>query len=267
MYCKNCGKEINNDVSFCPFCGTKQDEKEELAALPTSKEKNCFSKEKVIQILEKTIKFLPKIGFYSCLSGIGIILLIVLIGLVFYGKVYLYDGYGFTKVFCTINVILMLFGAIVCGGLLVYKFIKKEITFDKRIILRIAVVSLSVVFSIVSLCNAAAINKKNHSCSSSSSSSMNAYTYAVLYLDITNVNVTSNSSYTICTGKITNTGNMSVRYIKVKGAFKNASGITVDTDWTYGIGSEWLAPGESTTFRLSVSRDTSIKKCNVTFIT
>ncbi len=267
MHCKNCGKEINDDAKFCPLCGTKQDEKQELASQPTTKEKNYFSNEKVNLIIKKTIELLPKIGLYSCLFGIGIFLLIVFIGLIFYGKVYLYDGYAFTKVFCTISVILMLFGAIVCGGLLVCKFIKKEITFDKRIILRIAAVLLSVVFSIVSFCSAASVSKQNHSSSSSSSSSMNAYTYALLYLDITNVYVTSNSSYTVCTGKITNTGNMSVRYIKIKGAFQNASGITVDTDWTYGIGSEWLAPGESTTFRLTVSKDTSIKKCNVTFIT
>tara|TARA_B100001989_G_C24423447_1_gene405227 strand:- start:170 stop:865 length:696 start_codon:yes stop_codon:yes gene_type:complete len=24
MFCSECGKEINNDVKFCPFCGTKQ---------------------------------------------------------------------------------------------------------------------------------------------------------------------------------------------------------------------------------------------------
>lgn len=23
MYCANCGKEINNTASFCPYCGTK----------------------------------------------------------------------------------------------------------------------------------------------------------------------------------------------------------------------------------------------------
>ena len=22
MYCKNCGKEINNDAEFCPYCGS-----------------------------------------------------------------------------------------------------------------------------------------------------------------------------------------------------------------------------------------------------
>ena len=24
MFCSECGKEINNDVKFCPFCGAKQ---------------------------------------------------------------------------------------------------------------------------------------------------------------------------------------------------------------------------------------------------
>ena len=26
MYCKNCGKEINNDAEFCPYCGTSTNE-------------------------------------------------------------------------------------------------------------------------------------------------------------------------------------------------------------------------------------------------
>ena len=30
MYCKNCGKEINNDVEFCPYCGTSTNEKTTL---------------------------------------------------------------------------------------------------------------------------------------------------------------------------------------------------------------------------------------------
>ena len=26
MYCKNCGKEINNDAEFCPYCGDSTNE-------------------------------------------------------------------------------------------------------------------------------------------------------------------------------------------------------------------------------------------------
>lgn len=267
MYCKNCGKEICDNDMFCPFCGVKQDNEEDLQTQPKSEQKNHTSNKITNLNFKKLIKLLPKIGFYSSLAGIGIFLLIVFIGLIFYGKVYLYNGYSFTKFFCTISVILMLLGSVTCGGYLTYKIIKKEIMFDKQIIIRICVVVLSIIFSIVSLSNAASVNEKHHSTNSfSSSSSMSAYTYALLYLDITNVKTTHNSSYTICTGTIRNTGNKSVRYIKIRGAFQNYSGTTIDTDWTYAVGSEWLSPGESTTFRLSVSKDTSITKCSVTFM-
>lgn len=265
MYCKNCGKEIHDDVMFCPFCGTRQDDEQESITQSVIEEKKFFTNEKINQSLKIIIKLLPKIGFYSLMSGAGIFLLIVIIGLIGYGKVCLYDGYAFTKVFCTISVILMLAGIIICGGLLIYKIIKKEFTLDKKEILKIIAITLSLVFSIILFSNAATTNKKSYSTGSSSSSSTAAY-YAFLYCDITNVRVTHNSSYTICTGTITNNGTQSVRYIKVRGSFQSSSGSTLDTDWTYAIGLEWLKPGESTTFSMSVSKNTSIKKCSVSII-
>ena len=85
-------------------------------------------------------------------------------------------------------------------------------------------------------------------------------------LVFSNIKITHNSSYTVVTGKVTNTGKRTYKFVKVKGSFKNSSGKVVDTDWTYAVGSEGLAPGESTEFRLSVSKDTSIKKCDVTIL-
>lgn len=89
-----------------------------------------------------------------------------------------------------------------------------------------------------------------------------------VYLNISDIEVTSNSSYTICTGTISVSSYSPYKYhyIKVKGAFKTISGTTVDTDWTYAIGSEWLEPGESTKFRLSVSKDSRITDCSVTIM-
>ncbi len=273
MFCQNCGKEINNDVMFCPFCGTQQNvtqqevfassetHSDETQEVETSRDETTNDLIKV-----KIMKLLPKIGFYSLISGMGIFLLIVIVGLIGYGKVYLYDGYSFTKVFCTISLILMLAGIVICGGLLIYKIIKKEFALDKKVILKIIAIALSLIFSIVLFSNAANTNKKSYSGGSSSSGSMSAYTYALLYCNITNVRVTHNSSYTVCTGTITNKGTQSVRYVKVRGSFQNSSGSTLDTDWTYAIGSEWLKPGESTTFRMSVPKDTSIKKCSVSIM-
>lgn len=85
-------------------------------------------------------------------------------------------------------------------------------------------------------------------------------------LEITLDSVSSNSSYTICTGSVKNTGADTYYYVEVKGAFKDSSGNVIDTDWTYAVGSEGLAPGESSTFRLSVTKDHDIKSCTVSLL-
>lgn len=87
-------------------------------------------------------------------------------------------------------------------------------------------------------------------------------------LSISGVEVTSSStySYKYADGIITNNGNHTVTFVKIKGAFTNSSGKVIDTDWTYAVGSEGLAPGESCKWHLSVSYDSSITKCRVTII-
>lgn len=85
-------------------------------------------------------------------------------------------------------------------------------------------------------------------------------------LKISNVKVTSNTSYQICTGTVTNNGTSTYSFVKVKGAFEDSRGKVLDTDWTYAVGSEGLEPGESTTFRLSVDKNYSIKTCSVTIL-
>lgn len=99
--------------------------------------------------------------------------------------------------------------------------------------------------------------------SSYNGNSGSSYESAYSALKISGVSVTSNSSYTVCTGTITNTGKKTYKFVQIKGAFKNSSGTTIDTDSTYAVGSEGLAPGESKTFRMSVSKNYSISKCSV----
>ncbi len=81
-------------------------------------------------------------------------------------------------------------------------------------------------------------------------------------LFISNVSVSSNRVFTTASGTISNHGKGTVSFVKVKGQFQNSAGTTIDTDWTYAVGSEGLAPGESTKFELSVDKDSSIKKCS-----
>ena len=82
-------------------------------------------------------------------------------------------------------------------------------------------------------------------------------------LEFSDVKLSSNSSYTICTATVTNNGRRTYTFIEVKGKFENSTGITLDTDWTYAVGSEGLAPGESATLRLSVKKKYDIKKCDL----
>lgn len=105
--------------------------------------------------------------------------------------------------------------------------------------------------------------EKGGSWKSSGSSGSSSYESAYSVLKISGVSVTSNSSYTVCTGTITNNGKKTYKYVEIKGAFKNSSGTVLDTDWTYAVGSEGLAPGESKTFRMSVPKNHDIKSCSV----
>lgn len=132
----------------------------------------------------------------------------------------------------------------------------------------ITIVSLAVIITIITIANSPReINEENN------------YTYTNLknnntdrlntsYLKISDTYLSSNSSYYECNGSISVSSYSPYKYhyIKVKAAFVNSYGSTVDTDWTYAIGSEWLEPGESKKFSLSVKKDSSIKKCIVTIM-
>ncbi len=74
----------------------------------------------------------------------------------------------------------------------------------------------------------------------------------------TEVYLESNSSYTVCTGTVTNKSDKYHRFIQVKGEFMDEADNTIDTAWTYACGDEGLAPGESSKFTMSVARDSRI---------
>ena len=57
--------------------------------------------------------------------------------------------------------------------------------------------------------------------------------------------------YTI-TGTVTNTGDRRVRFVKVECDLEHRSGEIIDTDWTYAVSSEGLAPGASKSFDMSM---------------
>ena len=85
-------------------------------------------------------------------------------------------------------------------------------------------------------------------------------------LTISNKEITHNSSYTVFTATISNNGAATYKFVTVKGAFVDKNGTVHDTDSTYAVGSEGLAPGESTSFRMSIPKDRSVTNCNVSIV-
>ena len=102
---------------------------------------------------------------------------------------------------------------------------------------------------------------------SASSDEMSHSTYCRLYMSITDVQVKHERNYTYVSGKVTNNGTYSIKYVKVKASCKDYSGNVIDTDWTYAVDSAWLEPGESKTFQMMIRDESgSIKTATVTFM-
>lgn len=85
-------------------------------------------------------------------------------------------------------------------------------------------------------------------------------------IDFSDISISSNSSYSICTATVTNNGKRTYTFVEVKGKFKDLSGTVLDTDWTYAVGSEGLAPGESVSIRLSIEKDVNVYQCDLEII-
>lgn len=85
-------------------------------------------------------------------------------------------------------------------------------------------------------------------------------------LIISNIKIEHNSSYTVCTGSVTNNGKSTYLFVEVKGAFKDNNGKVVDTESAYACGGEGLAVGESSTFRMSVPKNIDIENCEVSIL-
>lgn len=127
------------------------------------------------------------------------------------------------------------------------------------------VLCLSVILAIFCSCNSTEDDWESRYNSYSHSSSV-SYESPSQVLKFSNIELENNSSYTVCTGSITNRGTQTYYFVKIKGSFTDYSGTVIDTDWTYAVGSEGLAPGETKTFRMSVEKDHDIRKCNIKII-
>lgn len=152
MFCKFCGEKIEDNAIFCNNCGAKLTSEEKTNVLSSEiidtttnglneNEKPIKKKsDKILNIIQKVV--------FGCLiagiAGITLFLGIVLVGLFVYGRVYLFDGYDFTKVLSIISIVLMLIG--VCGIItkVVLHFIFKIESFPRSTLKRILVIVLAV---------------------------------------------------------------------------------------------------------------------------
>lgn len=166
MFCKHCGEKIDDNAAFCSKCGAnlKATVESNVEAAPTvvnsNGENTTFTKKgispKTIRILDGSLLG----GMIAGAVGAFAFLIIVLVGVIVYGRVYLFDGYDFTKVLSIISIILMMIGLcsavaklILSWGLKICKFP----TIIKRIlIIGLAVICLS--FSIWGFVDAANSN-------------------------------------------------------------------------------------------------------------
>lgn len=77
---------------------------------------------------------------------------------------------------------------------------------------------------------------------------------------------TRDYGYITCEGSVKNNGDVTISDVKVKIIFKNSSGDVIDTDWTYAVGSEGLAPGESCKWSSMTKDDSRIRTAYVTVL-
>ena len=257
MFCSKCGKEINADSTFCIYCGSPTSnssstaESIEQAATPIVTPSNPQTKPSNNQ----KENILLKVG--AILSMIGIIgfLLIVLIGLIIYGRVYLFDGYTFTAVLCVLCIILQVSGTVslTIGLITRGKWLPPT---KRKAVFSLILICIAVICAIILIVNGISSSKPSkssgYSYSGSSSYEMDHGTYCMLYMKISNVKVTHSGNYAYISGTVTNTGTYQIRYVKVRAVCKNYKGTVIDTDWTYAVDSSWLNPGESKKFEMMV---------------
>lgn len=210
MYCSKCNNKVNDDATFCKYCGEKiniSDVKRNVNPLHDTMNVDDFKKHKkfIVIAVVAAITLLYIFGF-RCKAGFCLM------------------PSSFNGDYCSIHT---------CNRTNCYNKIAEGKSY----------------------------------CYTHMPSTSPQYNYkpevAEDVLSFSDISVTKNSSYTICTATITNNGRKTYTFIEVKGKFKNSSGIILDTDWTYAVGSEGLAPGESASFRLSVDKDSNITKCDL----
>jgi hypothetical protein len=82
---------------------------------------------------------------------------------------------------------------------------------------------------------------------------------ALAQVDFEDVKGERDGNYFIVTGKVRNKGEKAVSYVKVAAENLDKSGNVVDSNWTFAVASENLAPGDAKSFRIMIPYDKKAK--------
>lgn len=155
MFCKFCGENIDDNSIFCSKCGKKLNVEEKDDNINNgSNRENTKNNESIIKKATNKIHNIIQQAFsgdiiqkvlngciFSGIIGNAIFLIIVLVGLIFYGHVYLFHGYVFTKIVSIISIVLMIIG--ICGVItkcilyFIFKIGTFPTTIKKRVLLTV----------------------------------------------------------------------------------------------------------------------------------
>ena len=298
MFCKNCGFQLTDDGKFCPNCGCKTEEALPVTNVEDAEEANPVTNventeeagndvddapeetndpiNRFKELYQKHSEKLFLGGFASAAFGVILFLGIVLISLIGWGDVYLYDGYDFTATLTTISLIFMLLGFVVLSPVFIANLKLKSINkLTKKVFV---ILSIVLMVLCVGLSTWGFVNYANEQSSGSSSGGSYGGGYNDYYssgvdksiglsLKVDSIKTSGSYTYVYCTVKNVSSKYVATRYryVKVKAQFKNYSGSIVDTDWAYAVDSTWLEPGESKTFYYMV-KNTTISSATLSFV-
>lgn len=83
---------------------------------------------------------------------------------------------------------------------------------------------------------------------------------ALAQIEFEEVEGNERHDYIKISGKVRNKGTTSVSFVKVGVDLLDANGNTLDTDWTYAVGSEALQPGAAKSFDMHVPMDKRMRE-------
>lgn len=173
MFCKFCGSAIDENSSFCNNCGAKVEEMNTIEVnntqtFPEDLVDNSGMSAPKKKVSPKVEQLLTKsffVGTIIGIVGVALFLGIVIVGLIGYGGVFLYQGYSYTQVLSTISIVLMIIGlcSVIAKCVLFFAFKIGSFPSKKaKKVLVILLVLLCLAFSIWGFADCSNANEGNY---------------------------------------------------------------------------------------------------------